>query len=199
MTARQAIIKTAQPSHYLVQFEIDECVSIVQRKHLLEPPIPSVGEACRVEWSGEEYTAKLLAMGSEVTVRKAEEEYLTSIDPFNEEENEPLKKKRRLLPKLTKQKKAGNKTAKAKAATGRKKVQKRQTKSVDFVLDLGSPVKPIPQSQSPSTQPASQSPPTQPAPQSLPVAPPSVQPLCNITNTRVSTNLNLRGLFFIQQ
>ena len=86
MTARQAIIKTAQRCHYLVQFEIDECVSIVQRKHLLEPPIPSVGDACRVEQSSEEYTAKLLAMENEVTVRKAEEDYLTSIDPCTKEE-----------------------------------------------------------------------------------------------------------------
>ena len=61
-----------------MQFDVDECVSIVQRRHLLEPAIPSVGDACRVRWSGDEYTARILAMGDEATVRRAEE-FLESI------------------------------------------------------------------------------------------------------------------------
>ena len=96
MTARQAILKTAQPSHYLVQFEIDECVGIVPRRHLLEPPIPSINDVCRVRWSGEEFTASILAMGEEATMRKAEKDFLESI---KESENKPAIKKPHNPPK----------------------------------------------------------------------------------------------------
>ena len=96
MTARQVILKTACPSHYLVRFECDECLSIVKRKNVVEPTVPSVGDVCRVEWSGVEYMAKLLAMGDEATVKRAEKEFIKSIEPSSDEENQPPKKKRRV-------------------------------------------------------------------------------------------------------
>ena len=44
MTDRQAVLKAIQesagPSHYLVQFDCDECISIITRKQLFRPPVP---------------------------------------------------------------------------------------------------------------------------------------------------------------
>ena len=44
MTDRQGVLKaihkSAGPSHYLVQFDCDECISIITRKQLLRPPVP---------------------------------------------------------------------------------------------------------------------------------------------------------------
>ena len=127
MTTRQAILKTA--CHYLVQFECDDCLSVVKRKNVLEPPVPSVGDEC---WNGVDYTAKLLAMGDEATVKRAEKDFLKSIEPSSDEENQPPKKKRH----MGKEKKAGGKAGqKKKGKLGQKKG------AADFVLDLGSPTK----------------------------------------------------------
>ena len=56
---RQAILKLTRVSHYVVQFECDECISVLPCKLLLDPPEPSDGDECCTEWSGEEYTAKI--------------------------------------------------------------------------------------------------------------------------------------------
>ena len=63
----------------MVQFECDECISVVPRKLILDPPEPSVGDECRVEWTSEEYTAKVLAKGDDQQVRKAEAELLKGL------------------------------------------------------------------------------------------------------------------------
>ena len=102
VTERQSVkqlkSKTAPSSHYLVRFECDECISVVKHKNVLEPPVPSVGDECRVDWNCVEYTAKVLAVGDEVTVKRAEKDLLKSMDTFNQsdEENQPPKKKRRV-------------------------------------------------------------------------------------------------------
>ena len=104
MAVRQALLeaisKTTGASHYVVQFEVDQCISVVPRKLLLDPPVPSVGDECRVEWSGDEYTAKILAMGDERQVRKAECEYLKALSHSSESEHhQPPAKKPRFLKK----------------------------------------------------------------------------------------------------
>ena len=103
-TGRQAILKTAQLSQYLVQFEIDECVSIIQHKHLLDPPIPSIGDVCSVQWSGEEYCTNHMAMGDEATVKKAQVDSLTSLDDAETENNKPARKEPKPPTKVTKEK-----------------------------------------------------------------------------------------------
>ena len=40
-------------------------VCVVPHKFLLDPPELSVGDECLVEWSSEEYTAKVLEMGDD--------------------------------------------------------------------------------------------------------------------------------------
>ena len=141
MTDRQALLqaisKTTGASHYVVQFEVDQCISVVPRKRLLDPPVPSVGDECRVEWSGDEYTAKILAMGDEQQARKAECEYLKALSHSSENEHhQPPAKKRRLLKKkktaTSLKPKKNSKPVAAKAKKG---------KNADFVLDLGSPSK----------------------------------------------------------
>ena len=100
MTARlQATSETTGASHYVVKFECDECVSVVPRKLILIPPVLSVGDECRVEWSGEEYTAKVLAIGDEQQARNAECEYLKALDHISESEHQPPAKKPHLLKK----------------------------------------------------------------------------------------------------
>ena len=52
------------PSHHVVHFSDDDCVACVPKKVILTPPEPTVGDACRVQWSdGMEYAATVLAMG----------------------------------------------------------------------------------------------------------------------------------------
>ena len=143
MIARQALLQaismTTGASHYVVQFECDECVS-VPCKLILNPPVPSVGDECCVEWSGEEYTAKVLVMGDEQQARNAECEYLKALDHTSESEHQPPAKKWRLLknekPTASKPK---NKSAQKKTKSVATKAKK--GKNTDFVLDLGSPAK----------------------------------------------------------
>ena len=186
MTARQAILKTAQPSHYLVLFEIDECVSIIQRKHLLDPPIPSIGDVCRVQWSGEEYSSKLLAMGDEAAVKKAEVDYLTALD--DAENNEPARKKPKPATKTTKSKATSGKTP-----NRRKNIERGQKKATDFVLCIGSPAKaaPPPPQPLPPPPPASVSGPLPTESASSLLPPLSPQPFRDITNTCTSSNLDI--------
>ena len=86
---------TAPSSHYLVRFNCDECISIIKRKNILEPPLPSIGDECRVNWNCVEYAAKVLAVGDEKAVKKAEKDFLKSVDGSSQsdEENQPPKRK----------------------------------------------------------------------------------------------------------
>ena len=92
---RQLKSSTTPSSHYLVKFECDECISIIKHKNILEPPLPRVGDECRVDWNGVEYAAKVLVVGDKATVKRAEDDLLKSMDGSSEadEENRPPKKK----------------------------------------------------------------------------------------------------------
>ena len=132
VTERQSVkelkSETAPSSHCLVRFECDECISVVKHKNVQEPPVPSVGDKCRVDWNGVEYTAEVLAVGDKITVKKAEKDLLKSMDNPNQsdEENQPPNKKRRLL----KDKKASGKAGQRKKDTaGQKKALKGQNKA----------------------------------------------------------------------
>ena len=105
---------------------------MIPRKHLLDPPVLSVGDTCQVEWLGDQYTATLLAMGDESTANEAEMNFLKAIDDddsASDQENQPPKKKRQLFKSLTKKavtstkKKTGTKTSTTtqKKGKGRKK------------------------------------------------------------------------------
>ena len=102
----------------MVQFECDECISVVPRKFLLDPPEPSVGDECLVEWSSKEYTAKVLAMGDDQQARKAEAELLKGLSQDCESDDKPPAKKPHLLKRLTK-----------KTAVSKPKNKSRQKKS----------------------------------------------------------------------
>ena len=94
-SVKQLKSSTAPSSHYLVKFECDECISVIKHKNIREPPLPLVGDECRVGWNGVEYAAKVLVIGDEATVKRAEKDLLKSIDGSSEadEENRPPKKK----------------------------------------------------------------------------------------------------------
>ena len=139
LTTRQAILKLTGVSHYVVQFECDKCIGVIPRKRLLDPPEPSVGDECRVEWSGEEYTAKVMAMGDDQQARKAEVELLKGLNQHCSSDDQPPAKKPRLLKRLTKKTAASKPKSKSKQKNSQPKA-KRGKKS-DFSLDLGSPAK----------------------------------------------------------
>ena len=71
-SVKQLKSEIAPSSHYLVRFECDERISVIKHKNILEPPLPSVGDKCRVNWNGVEYAAKVLAVGDEKAVKRAE-------------------------------------------------------------------------------------------------------------------------------
>ena len=140
-SVKQLKSSTAPSSHYLVKFECDECITVIKHKNILEPPLPLVGDECRVDWNGVEYAAKVLVVGDEATVKRAEKDLLKSIDGSSEadKENRPPKKKMH----LTKKKKAGEKARQKqqKGQKSQKKGKKTQGKMKDFELDIGSPPK----------------------------------------------------------
>ena len=126
----------------MIQFKCDKCVSVVPQKRLLHPPVPSVGDECHVEWNGDDYTAKVLAMGDEQQARKAECEYLKTLNQDSESEHQPPAKKPRLLKKkkttaTNPKNKSGQRKSKPVAAKAKK------SKNTDFVLDLGSSAKEV--------------------------------------------------------
>ena len=94
-----------------------------------------------MDWNGVEYAAKVLVVGDEATMKRAEKDLLKSIDSSSEadEENRPPKKKIRLI----KEKKTGGKARQKQqnGQKGQKKGKKTQIKMKDFELDLGSPPK----------------------------------------------------------
>ena len=140
-SVKQLKRSTAPSSHYLVKFECDECISVIKNKIILEPPLPLVGDECWVDWNGVEYAVKVLVVGDEAAMKRAEKDLLKLIDGSSEadEENRPPKKKMR----LTKEKKAGGKARQKqqKGQKGQKKGKKTQNKMKDFELDIGSPPK----------------------------------------------------------
>ena len=112
MTDRQAVLKAIQesagPSHYLVQFDCDECISIITRKQLLRPSVPVVNGECWVNWNGEEYSAKVLAVGDQAAMKQTEADILNHLHPSDqqssdEEETAPPPKKRWLGLKMKRQ------------------------------------------------------------------------------------------------
>ena len=138
-SVKQLKSSIAPSSHYLVKFECDECISVIKHKNILKPPLPLVGDECWVDWNGVEYAAKVLVVGNEATVKRAEKDLLKSMDGSSEadEENRPPKRKMR----LTKEKKAGGKAGQKqqKGQKGQKKGKKTQSKTKNFELDLVSP------------------------------------------------------------
>ena len=86
MTARQAILQSAGPSHYVVQFDCDKCIATVYCKQLVRPPLPILREQCWINWTGEDYSAKVLAMGDLATAKKAELDILEHLDAQTEDE-----------------------------------------------------------------------------------------------------------------
>ena len=139
-SVKQLKSSTTPSSHYLVKFECDECISIIKHKNILEPPLPLVGDKCWVDWNGGEYAAKVLVVGDEVTVKRAEKDLLKSIDGSSEADKENRSPKKKCVPQRKRRKaggKAGQKQQKDKK--GQKKGKNTQSKMKDFKLDLGSP------------------------------------------------------------
>ena len=97
MTDRLTILKVIQesagPSHYLVQFDCDECISIITRKQLLRPSVAVVNGECWVNWNGEEYSAKVLAVGDQAAMKQAEADILNHLHASN-----PVMRERLLRP-----------------------------------------------------------------------------------------------------
>ena len=128
MTPRQAVLQSFGPSHYVVQFDCDECISTISRKQLVRPLQPHLGERCWVNWNGEDYSAKVIAMGDLATVKKAEADILLHLDEDAEVSQEgaannrsPPKKKRRFgFGKSKDTKKKAKKTSQKKEKQERK-------------------------------------------------------------------------------
>lgn len=80
MTSRQTILQSAGPSHYIVQFDCDECIATITHKQLVRPPLPLLRDQYWINWNGEDYLAKILAMGDLATAKKAKAEILQDLD-----------------------------------------------------------------------------------------------------------------------
>lgn len=84
----------------MVKFHCDECVSVITRKQLFSPPVPSIGDEACVIWNGEQYSATILAMGDQVSAQEAERKILKSLESDSNseeiEESEPPPKKPRV-------------------------------------------------------------------------------------------------------
>ena len=67
-------------SHFLVKFEVDECLCVVTRKVVVDPDLLNVGDGCQVKWNGSELlTATVIDKGDKASMEKAEEEHLASL------------------------------------------------------------------------------------------------------------------------
>ena len=155
MTDRLTILKVIQesagPSHYLVQFDCDECISIITRKQLLRPSVAVVNGECWINWNGEEYSAKVLAVGDQAAMKQAEADILNHLhandqQSSDERETAPPPKRRRLGLKTKRQ---GAKKEKSKQSK-RKQTRQAKQKSSTFQLEIGSPAKDSPGKGSPS-------------------------------------------------
>ena len=90
---------TVGPSHYVVRFHCDKCVSIISRKQLVTPALPTVGDKAEVIWNGARYSATIMATGDQETIREAERRILESLENESvcEERRSPPTKKRRVF------------------------------------------------------------------------------------------------------
>ena len=93
-----SVIESADPSHYLVQFDCDECILIITRKQLLRPPVLVADGECWINWKGEENSAKVLAMGDRAAMKQTETDILKHLHQSDqlfsdEEESSPPMKK----------------------------------------------------------------------------------------------------------
>ena len=94
MTERQAILKTALPSHFLVKFHVDETLCVIPKKNLVDPTHLQVGGSCSVKWNATEVLeATIVAMGEKCEMMKAEKEQLMNIE--NQAEQQPPSKKKK--------------------------------------------------------------------------------------------------------
>ena len=76
------------PSHALVRFQVDGCLCVVPRKHLVDADKVKNGKECQVKWGGNEvFTATVIAMGN------TEEELLSGMGEGEERESQPPPKK----------------------------------------------------------------------------------------------------------
>lgn len=67
-------------SHFLVKFDLDECLCVVTKKVVVDAERINVGDTCQVKWNGSELlTATVIAKGDKTSMNKAEEEHLTSM------------------------------------------------------------------------------------------------------------------------
>ena len=82
-----------------MQFHCDKCVTIITRKHLLNPLLPREGDKAEVSWSGETYSVTVLAKGDQKTVEEAERRFLEKLENTSDsgESKPPPSKKRRIV------------------------------------------------------------------------------------------------------
>ena len=77
-------------SHFLVRFDIDDCLCVVVRKHVMNPDNLNVGDNCQVKWNGSELlNATVIAMGDKHSMDKAEEDQLKCMYEEEEDDTEP--------------------------------------------------------------------------------------------------------------
>ena len=92
MTERQAILKTALPSYFLVKFHVDETLCVIPKKNLVDPTHLQVGGSCNVKWNSTEVLeATIVAMGEKGEMLKAEKEQIMNME--NQAEQQPPSKK----------------------------------------------------------------------------------------------------------
>lgn len=86
MTARQTILRSAGPSHDVVQFDCDECIATITHKQLVRPPLPLLRDQYWMNRNGEDYSAKILVIGDLATAKKAKAEILQDLDNHTDDE-----------------------------------------------------------------------------------------------------------------
>ena len=81
-----------------MKFEVDECVCVIPRRHIIAPGDLGVGGHCEVNWNGSEVLgATVIALGGRQDMEKAEKEYLRNMlkgDDMDTEPPPPKKSKR---------------------------------------------------------------------------------------------------------
>ena len=89
VTERQAVLRTAGPSHVLVKFHLDDCLCVVPKKHLIDAAKLCNNQECEVKWNGELLTATVVAMGDKGTMDKMEQEILSGLREEDETCDKP--------------------------------------------------------------------------------------------------------------
>ena len=81
-------------SHFLVKFDVDNCVCVIPRKHIIDPGNLSVGGHCEVNWSSSEaLSATIIAMGEKQAMEEIEKEFLRNMFEEEDVDTEPPAKK----------------------------------------------------------------------------------------------------------